>query len=601
MRIPPAARPPRHYWLIAAFSVLMAAGSPSGAQTGVRAADNLGGVLQHPLQPRPTLPGFEQPTPTPGLGLAPVLPPSEEGIRVPGEVRVFAREFRTVGNTVFSAAELAEVTKPFTNREITFEDLESVRYALTLHYIQHGYINSGAIVPDQTVQDGVIIMQIIEGKLTDIEVEGTRWLRSRYIRDRLKPYGGPPLNVQRLQEGLQLLQANPLVGRINAELRPGFARGEAILKVRVEDTMPYHLGLAVNDYQSPSVGGERFDLDFADDNLSGNGDPLYFRYGVTAGVNDYDAGYTLPFTAGDTSLGFEFRRTDALVVEAPFDRLDITSTTDTYTFTLQQPVYRTLSEDLTAPLSVDYRRSETFLLGRPFTFSLGAHDGRSAVSVLRLSPEWVQRSPVQVLAARSRFSVGIHAFGATENSGPVPDGQFFAWLGQFQWARRLPIWGAEAVVRADIQLTPNRLLSLEQFTVGGNQSVRGYRENQLVRDNGAVGSVESRLPVLWNRQGQAIIQLAPFTDVGGAWATRGHTGDPAYLASVGVGVRWAMLRNANFQLYWGYALKHVDTPGGDPQDYGLHFQLSVDLGLPEQMAETLAPWRETRPTLPVTR
>jgi hypothetical protein len=64
-------------------------------------------------------------------------------------LRVFVKEIRVTGSTVFSPDDLAKVTAPYTNREITSEDLESLRQALTLHYVNRGYFTSGAVVPDQ--------------------------------------------------------------------------------------------------------------------------------------------------------------------------------------------------------------------------------------------------------------------------------------------------------------------------------------------------------------------------------------------------------------------------------------------------------------------
>src|SRR5882724_10829694 len=86
--------------------------------------------------------------------------------------RVFVREFRFEGNTVFSSADLGKVVASYTGRELGFEDLEDARRAVTLHYTQHGYINSGAVLPDQRVADGVVVMRIIEGRLTDVRLSG---------------------------------------------------------------------------------------------------------------------------------------------------------------------------------------------------------------------------------------------------------------------------------------------------------------------------------------------------------------------------------------------------------------------------------------------
>jgi len=69
-----------------------------------------------------------------------------------------------IGNTAFRTRKIAEVTTPFKNRILITEDLERLRLALTLLYVNKGYLTSGAIIPDQDVASGVITVQIIEGK-----------------------------------------------------------------------------------------------------------------------------------------------------------------------------------------------------------------------------------------------------------------------------------------------------------------------------------------------------------------------------------------------------------------------------------------------------
>src|SRR5262245_55637742 len=103
---------------------------------------------------------------------AQVLPPPPAKLTKP--VKVFVREFRFEGNTVFTKAELAKVTESFTNREITSDELEEARRAVTMYYINHGYVNSGAIIPDQDLANGVILMRITEGVLSKIVVRGNK-------------------------------------------------------------------------------------------------------------------------------------------------------------------------------------------------------------------------------------------------------------------------------------------------------------------------------------------------------------------------------------------------------------------------------------------
>jgi hemolysin activation/secretion protein len=174
--------------------------------------------------------------------------------------------------------------------------------------------------------------------------------------------------------------------------------------------------------------------------------------------------------------------------------------------------------------------------------------------------------------------VGLNVLGATINSGPLPDGQFFSWLGQTQIVKRVENWwGMQVLGRAAVQLANDRLFPLEQMPVGGRFSVRGYRENTLVRDDAVMASIETRFPLLRFASGEDRVQFAQFVDFGEAWAAKGETPDPKLLASIGVGLRWAILpqERARFEVYWGQQLNHVRGGEGNLQDYGIHLQLVV--------------------------
>jgi hemolysin activation/secretion protein len=149
-----------------------------------------------------------------------------------------------------------------------------------------------------------------------------------------------------------------------------------------------------------------------------------------------------------------------------------------------------------------------------------------------------------------------------------------AWLGQAQYVRRLFGTQNQLILRTDAQWSDGELPSLEQFALGGMTTVRGYRENQIVRDRGLLGSIELRLPVLLNKLGAPVVQLAPFFDAG-TGKSLGVRGTDSIL-SAGIGLLLNPCRNANAVLYWGYAFKDFKTPENDPQDLGLHFRVTFE-------------------------
>lgn len=538
-----------------------------------------------PAPPAPRFESFERPgeraleTPLPaqpeperpGLTLPPLPAPSAaESAQLSQLPEIVVREFRVTGSTIFSEAELAAETAPYLGRPLGSEELVELRDRLTQLYVTAGYVSSGAQLPDQEVRDGVVEYRIVEGRLTELDVEGNRWFRDGYLISRLERGAREPLDVAALERELQRLQEDPRIERVDAALLPGERPGEAKLRVRVDEESPFFAELATDNHESPSIGAYRGQLDLAHRSLTGNGDELRATLSGSAGLLDYEVGYEIPATRWDTTLGAWYRSGESDVIEEPFDAVDIASESRTIGLVLRQPIALARESQLELTLFAEYRESETFLLGEPFPFSPGTDDGRSTVAVLRFRQDYVYRDLAQVVALRSQFSFGTKALGAIHNSSSLPDGQFVAWLAQLQWVRR--IGNLELLARSDLQLASSPLLSLEQFSVGGYASVRGYRESQLVRDDGVLASLELRVP-LWSSHASRL-QLAPFVDVGHAWSASGGGPEARTLVSTGVGVRVEFGRHLRGELYWAEALKDVAQPADkDLQDSGVHFQL----------------------------
>ena len=135
--------------------------------------------------------------------------------------------------------------------------------------------------------------------------------------------------------------------------------------------------------------------------------------------------------------------------------------------------------------------------------------------------------------------------------------------------------GAQIILRGTIQETPDRLLPLDGISVGGVYTVRGYRENQLVRDTGQIFNAEFEYPLVPGSGRSLNVKLIPFYDYGRA---KNKDEQPASLSSAGVAarVRWQGLSiDVAFakRLYYPDA---IDAPHKTLQDKGVHFQLSYN-------------------------
>jgi len=296
------------------------------------------------------------------------------------------------------------------------------------------------------------------------------------------------------------------------------------------------------------------------------------------GLRDVEGWYSLPVTRWDTSVRLRYRRSASDVVESPFDQLDISGRTDTFAASIEQPVWRSRRVNAAVSVTAEHRRSDTYLFGEPFSFTPGLVEGKTRITVLRIEQSGLYRDDRQVFAARSTFSVGLHV-GDRSDDALAPNAHFFAWLAQLQYVRRFDaLRGTELVLRSDSQLTPDTLVPIEQFAVGGPTTVRGYRENELVRDDGTIASLELRVPLFGGAGDRIRVQLAPFLDCGYSWSARGPTFGDRWLSSAGIGLRGTFLRRIQAELYWGAKLQSVPEPlNHELQDSGVSFRVTVGM------------------------
>jgi hemolysin activation/secretion protein len=265
-----------------------------------------------------------------------------------------------VGNTVLQD-EIDTLTRSFENREVTFEDLVALRTEITQLYIQNGYVTSGAFLPNnQDLSSGVVQIQVVEGELERIDISGLRHLRTAYVRDRIELGTSNPLNQYKLQESLQLLQLNPLIRSVNAELTAGSAPGRSILLVNVVEAPSFHVGVGGNNYQSPSIGSEQISVSVEHGNVLGFGDRLSAGYGLTDGLDSFNVSYAIPINSLDGTLNLSYNNDESTIIADDFADLDIRSESETFSINFRQPLSKSPTSEFALGLGLDLRRSQTY-------------------------------------------------------------------------------------------------------------------------------------------------------------------------------------------------------------------------------------------------
>ncbi|NET72585.1 MAG: ShlB/FhaC/HecB family hemolysin secretion/activation protein [Sphaerospermopsis sp. SIO1G2] len=483
---------------------------------------------------------------------------------------------RILGNSLFTGAEIQEIIKSVQiNNQNSTALSQNLIDAINQHYQQNGYITSKA--KQIGLNNSTLEIQLIEGSLTEIKIQGRKRLNLSYICNRLRLGIGTPFNAAKLEDQLKLLRIDPQFKQLDASLRPTQQEGKTNLVVTVKEASFIQAKFGVNNYSPPRIGSEQFKTGFTLPNVTGMGDTFNFDYyrSFSGGSNQFAFNYQIPVNAMDGKIQLRANIDRQKTTQSPFDELDIKAEKEVYEISYTQPFIKTPREEFGLSLGFTLQDGQTFLFDDiGFGFGIGPDEnGNSRTRTINFGQYYISRGQSGAWSLSSQFNLGVGIFDATENAGAIPDGRFFSWLGQIQ---RVQILDRNnfLLITANAQLTPDSLLPFHQFTLGGGRSVRGYRENVRSADNGFSLSIEDRITLFRNNAGESQFQVAPFVDMGLVWNNSENPNqldDQTFLISGGLGLMWTPNENTLVRIDWGIPFIDLDDRGENIQDDGIHF------------------------------
>lgn len=534
------------------------------------------------LNPRPEL---RSPAPAPVFQL-PTMgvpdPSTRNEKQAPTATDPILRRVVFEGNLAIPAHDLEALAEPWIGRPANIADLEMLRLEVTRHYVKRGYVNSGALLESRSVaNDGTIKLRLIEGRLAELRIQGLDGLDEEYVRRRLLPELDTPLNIEYLRERFQLLLDDPLFARLNARLIPGSRLGEAFVELDAQRSRPYQLKFHLDNHRSPSIGELGLGVGGWIRNLTGRGDLL--DGSLQQSVQDQHAyrasmGWSVPIRFDGTTAQFRADQGQSSVIEEPLQSAGIKSELRSIEAGVSHKLFENLRHRLAIGASHSWRVNQTWLGGQPFSFVAGEADGRVTVGTNRFWQEYTYRSEQQVIALRSTFSASRNNLNLApvlqDNSRAASSYQ--NWLAQVQYIRRLNDGGVQLAARLTRQHASSRMLAMDGLSIGGLHTVRGFRENQLIRDRGHIINLEFEIPISPTTSPLTPMRIVPFIDHG---VGRNIGQETSSITSAGIGLRWRWgAYEANLSVAHRLSKSANVTLGrGTLQDSGIQFQLSYDL------------------------
>ena len=202
---------------------LMVASATSMAQTIPNAGQSAQQQLQAPM-PAPVSKPLQLPAPPEQTQ---TTNPSKES----NGVRVNLQAIKLLGNSVFNEQDLLPVLGDVTNQTFDFQDLEGLALKIANYYHQQGYPFASASLPAQDLKDGILQIEIVEGRYGVISSSGEFLSEDAApFLENLKP--GDPIEAKLLERTMLIIDDLPMIS-VSPSVRPGQTFGTGNLDVRI--------------------------------------------------------------------------------------------------------------------------------------------------------------------------------------------------------------------------------------------------------------------------------------------------------------------------------------------------------------------------------
>lgn len=415
--------------------------------------------------------------------------------------------FTITGNSVVSTKELKRIVAPYVGKTLGLAALQRVADRLTEEYRRRGYPIAKAYVPAQEIKDGVVEIAILEGKIGEIVIEGNKHYSDQFIRDTLSPIlQAGAIKQTSLETALLLLNDYPNLN-VRASLEPGKASGTTDIRVAVQDTRPVHVTTDYNNFGTPFISRNRFGMGIEAGNILIEGSLLKLN-GIVGENPDrlaFELGsYIMPLNRQGTRLSLS-GSSGRFDVGGQLGVLGINGKIKTYDISIAHPLIKSRFQNLQAEIGFASKDNRLFMLGR-----LTGDDHLRMVKV-GLNYDRTDRTGRNFFSAYGFQGLG-EVLGGMDNNEPLATRQ-----GADDRFTKANVSAGRVqnlfddvflIVRGTGQVSTGPLAVIEQFLLGGPDSVRGYRLGERLGDEGYSVSAELRIPFL------KYAQLALFVDNG---------------------------------------------------------------------------------------
>ena len=432
------------------------------------------------------------------------------------------KEIRVTKSELLTADELRNAIQFDGAKTMSVKELQDIVGKINNLYLSKGIQTAQAVLPPQVIRDGVVYIRLIEGRYSEIKVEGNKRIVDSYVKDSIKAKSGELSDLNKLQKAL-LRYNNTNNYSVRAELVPGKEVGTSDLILTLDE--PENLWSSyffVDNANQDDSGLYRAGFMASAHGLSGSDDRLLvspvFTEGTVSGVIAYDA----PINHNGTRANVSFSRNRVKIIDGDFEDYDIKAHSNDLALGISHPLNVTALSKVDFFAEAHHKWSDTTYSGMEISDN-ETDTVKAGFNARKYDKNGLWFAQVSVTGYNADFNVydresnGEYYGAYLMRRQNLPDAQYLLLraYGQFTNKKELP--------------------SSEQFSVGGIATVRGYEESELSGDKGWFASVEYGFPISNDKQ---TLRGFAFYDYGATYNNYTLKTAREYISSTGVGLEF---------------------------------------------------------------
>lgn len=475
----------------------------------------------------------------------PVVTSTEEG------ASFILKSVRFTKSEILDVTDLRKVVGPYIGKATRISDLKKLLAGINTVYREKGIFTAAALLPPQNIDDGTVIIRLVEGKLGELVVEGNDYVPDTYVRDWINHAQGEQLADMDLLES-DILQFNRVNdSRLQAELRAGKGFGLTDVVIRVDEVARNNVQLFVDNYGYESSGENEVGAIYRRYGLFSGSDRALVYTLVTDGNLAFSAGYNTPVKSSRWRVGSSVSLNKTEITSGNFEKVLVNGDSSSITLDASWLGYSTPNFWLNAVGSAYYSDSETTVADQIISdYSITKFNTGAQFTWQGVGWQWSARQLVSWVNTQNKAVAGndqtFMVLSGDSTAFFSPDDSNWYGLVQFdyQYTDEDSIPGAVA------------------YSLGGAASVRGYKAGVVSGDSAYQVNLEAHYAG-WQALGGEVDSFV-FYDVGEVYST-----SPSQMVqSVGAGLRWSGVGGLSADFTIANAIDNVVPNQDDVVFYG---------------------------------